>query len=244
MLTMLDRIVPPRQYFSNMVDGVKPRSEPLMLRRVIMNSIPQFGKPPRGGREEDEEEVPEGLLGCCPYLQLFKGQKLWSLALRLGKVEEESAFPGKQRSTSTYSLSWLHAVSRRWTTGGKLIFTSPSNRNGSTGGPVKPGPDGVTMLPWAFPTDGSIIFSVDCVVQGDILIRSRHLSVSGQKVSMFRAAFHTGYVPCGVLRLSKSQLDGACSDSRFDQVGVSSEGSCSTSTPTPPSCLEGTKFVK
>lgn len=35
---------------------------------------------------------------------------------------------------------------------------------------------------------------------------------------MFRAAFHTGYVPCGVLRLTKQQLDGACADDRFHQV--------------------------
>ena len=32
---------------------------------------------------------------------------------------------------------------------------------------------------------------------------------------MFRAAFHTGYTPPKVLRLSKAQLDGACSDKRF-----------------------------
>jgi tensin len=32
---------------------------------------------------------------------------------------------------------------------------------------------------------------------------------------MFRAAFHTGYVPCGVLRLTKVQLDGANTDPRF-----------------------------
>jgi tensin len=31
----------------------------------------------------------------------------------------------------------------------------------------------------------------------------------------FRAAFHTGYVPPNVLRLTKSQLDGACSDQRY-----------------------------
>lgn len=35
---------------------------------------------------------------------------------------------------------------------------------------------------------------------------------------MFRAAFHTGYVPSGVLRLTKQQLDGACADDRFNQV--------------------------
>ncbi len=32
---------------------------------------------------------------------------------------------------------------------------------------------------------------------------------------MFRCAFHTGYVPPKVLRLTKAQLDGACGDKRF-----------------------------
>jgi C2 domain of PTEN tumour-suppressor protein len=73
-------------------------------------------------------------------------------------------------------------------------------------------------LPWAYTSDESIAFSVDCVVQGDLLLRCRHLGPNGQRVSMFRAAFHTGYVPCGVLRLSKAQLDGACGDPRFDEV--------------------------
>lgn len=39
---------------------------------------------------------------------------------------------------------------------------------------------------------------------------------------MCRAAFHTGYMPHGILRLSKSQLDGACLDSRFDQARAQS----------------------
>ena len=32
---------------------------------------------------------------------------------------------------------------------------------------------------------------------------------------MFRAAFHTGYAPPNVMRLNKSQLDGACTDNHF-----------------------------
>jgi len=32
---------------------------------------------------------------------------------------------------------------------------------------------------------------------------------------MFRAAFHTGYVPPNVMRIAKAQLDGACTDKRF-----------------------------
>lgn len=58
------------QYFSNMLDGVKPRSEPLLLRRVIINSIPIFGD--NGGGS--------GNIGCCPYIQLFKCGKLVATA--------------------------------------------------------------------------------------------------------------------------------------------------------------------
>lgn len=32
---------------------------------------------------------------------------------------------------------------------------------------------------------------------------------------MFRAAFHTGYAPPNVMRLTKSQLDGGCADDRY-----------------------------
>lgn len=46
-------------------------------------------------------------------------------------------------------------------------------------------------LPFCVPSDGSITFPVETIVQGDILIRCRHLTRKGQRVSMFRAAFHT-----------------------------------------------------
>lgn len=49
--------------------------------------------------------------------------------------------------------------------GGKLIFTSPCSRNGSVGQPLARGEGGVTMLPWAFQSDGSIIFATDCILQ-------------------------------------------------------------------------------
>lgn len=82
------------------------------------------------------------------------------------------------------------------------------------------GPAGVQKTPmqWAYTSDESVAFGVDCVLQGDLLLRGRHLGAGGERVSMFRAAFHTGYVPCGVLRLGRAQLDGACDDARFDQV--------------------------
>lgn len=70
-------------------------------------------------------------------------------------------------------------------------------------------------LPFCTTSDGPVSFLTEAVVQGDILLRCRHLTKSGQRVSMFRCAFHTGYVPPKVLRLTKAQLDGACSDKRF-----------------------------
>ena len=63
------------QYFSNMLDGVKPRSEPLLLRRVIINSIPIFGDNAGG----------DANIGCCPYIQVmfyFSRNKIDAFLLR------------------------------------------------------------------------------------------------------------------------------------------------------------------
>jgi hypothetical protein len=150
------------QYFSNMLDGVKPRSEPLLLRRIIISGIPIFGD--NGGGEENN--------GCCPYIQLFKS--------------------------------------------GKLIATAAPSLN-DVYGAASGHPSPKLQLKWVQVSEGSVSFNMDCAVQGDILLRCRHADSSGARVSMFRAAFHTGYVPCGVLRLTKAQLDGASSDARFDE---------------------------
>ena len=89
---------------------------------------------------------------------------------------------------------------------GKLIFTTAAAMS-----PNQTDED----LPFAQVCDGTIPFNIEEVMQGDILIRCRHLTSKNQRVSMFRAAFHTGYVPPNVLRLTKSQLDGACGDERY-----------------------------
>ena len=73
----------------------------------------------------------------------------------------------------------------------------------------------VRRFQWSKASDGCVSFNVDCALQGDILLRARHASNTGQRISMFRAAFHTGYVPVGVLRLSKEWLDGAADSPRF-----------------------------
>lgn len=159
-------------YFKNMLDGVRPSQPPLMLRRIIMSEAPRYARgPPRDKEAEDgsdkkssssKEDSETRLLGCVPYLQIFKA--------------------------------------------GKLLHTTPATLNFQ---------QAENELPFCQVTDGNISFHVNLVVQGDILVRARHLTASKKRVSMFRAAFHTGYAPPNVMRLTKSQLDGACSDDRF-----------------------------
>eukprot|EP01042_Synura_sphagnicola_P000983 gene983-1110_t len=56
---------------------------------------------------------------------------------------------------------------------------------------------------------------MDALIRGDVLLRCRHVRANGQRVSMFRAAFHTGYISPGVFRFHAPQLDGASADSRY-----------------------------
>lgn len=147
-------------YFKNMLDNVRPSQPPLLLKRIIMSEAPKFAKgPPRENMEQADDPK---LMGCAPYLQMFKG--------------------------------------------GTLIYTTAATLRVHQ-------PD--EELPFVQVVDGTIPFNVEQVIQGDILIRCRHLTFNKQRVSMFRAAFHTGYVPPNVLRLTKAQLDGACADKRF-----------------------------
>ena len=90
--------------------------------------------------------------------------------------------------------------------GGNLVFTTAAQVNYA---------QTKDDLPFCTTNDGPVSFLAEAVVQGDILLRCRHLTKSGQRLSMFRCAFHTGYVPPKVLRLTKAQLDGACGDKRF-----------------------------
>jgi len=70
-------------------------------------------------------------------------------------------------------------------------------------------------LPFVQVMDSTVPFNINQIIQGDILIRCRHLTFKKKRISMFRAAFHTGYVPPNVLRLTKTELDGACADKRY-----------------------------
>jgi tensin len=133
-----------------------------MLKRIIMSEAPKFGKRQAVNSEGEEDTTSEALLGCAPYLQIFKA--------------------------------------------GNLIFTTAASVNYA---------QTKDDLPFCAVGSGPVSFLAEAVVQGDILLRCRHLTKSGQRISMFRCAFHTGYVPPKVLRLTKAQLDGACGDKRF-----------------------------
>jgi len=90
--------------------------------------------------------------------------------------------------------------------GGKLLHTSAASLN------VQQSDE---ELPFVQVMDGTVPFNINQIIQGDILIRCRHLTFGKKRVSMFRAGFHTGYAPPNVLRLTKTQLDGACNDKRY-----------------------------
>jgi hypothetical protein len=155
------------QYFSNVLDGVRPRGEPLLLRRIIMNGIPKYG-------ENNQVSGPSSSAGCCPYIQLFKNGKILANGLIASPSSTSSGGGGGGGDTQTTEIRWLNC------------------------------------------SEGSVSFQIDCIVQGDLLLRCRHHDPStGARVSMFRAAFHTGYVPSGVLRLTKAQLDGPNHDDRY-----------------------------
>lgn len=90
--------------------------------------------------------------------------------------------------------------------GGKLLHTSAASLH------VQQSEE---ELPFIQVMDGTVPFNINQIIQGDILIRCRHLTFGKKRVSMFRAGFHTGYAPPNVLRLTKKQLDGACNDKRY-----------------------------
>lgn len=123
---------------------------------------PRDNLPPPPDDAGDDYNADHLLMGCAPYLQIFKA--------------------------------------------GQLVFTTAAALHYN---------QRKDELPFCQVADGALSFHIENVIQGDILVRCRHLTAQGQRVSMFRAAFHTGYVPPNVMRLTKEQLDGACTDKRF-----------------------------
>ena len=77
----MDLLVPSQkrylEYFGNVLEGVRPSSEPILLRRVIMNSIPHMSRYKES-------------YGCCPYIQLFKFGRLFATAAASGNAVNDA----------------------------------------------------------------------------------------------------------------------------------------------------------
>ena len=90
---------------------------------------------------------------------------------------------------------------------GKLLFDSRSALDGSPGR-------------FYSKSDLSFSFSVNCALQGDILVRCRHDAGKegggSASTTMFRASFHTGYIANLIQRLPRQQCDGARNNDKFD----------------------------
>lgn len=69
---------------------------------------------------------------------------------------------------------------------------------------------------WSKYEDGSILVPVGIEVEGDILIRARHIGSKNSRGTMFRIGFHTGYLADGISRFNKSDIDGADRANAFD----------------------------
>ncbi len=178
------------QYFSDVLDGQRPSDQTLILKHVIMNSVPIFFEMPNlNGRQQTTGENQQQQQPICrPYLQLFKdGTLLFSSAPSIEEARRTNSndeVKQKERTGSSHDHQPAQCV-------------------------IQP--------QWIYKSDGSISFRMDFPLCGNILLRGRHVESSGRRVSMFRSAFHTGYISSGVLRLTKSELDGANVDPRFDE---------------------------
>lgn len=66
-----------------------------------------------------------------------------------------------------------------------------------------------------FPSDISICFDVNLEIEGDVLIRCRHLGKDNKPLTIFRMMFNTAFTADLVVRFTKNDLDGAFNDQRF-----------------------------
>lgn len=84
---------------------------------------------------------------------------------------------------------------------------------------------------WYNTDDGSILFPVGLELEGDVLLRVRHLESERSRSTMFRIGFHTGFLSEHVFRFEQSEIDGVQRSSQFspdffvDLIAESSDSS-------------------
>ena len=86
------------QYFTSMLGGLKPSLAPLLLRRVIMTTIPNYSKN-------------SNVVGCCPYIQLFQCGSLIATSTPSSSSSSSSSSSERDQESRTrgqgLQLSWL-----------------------------------------------------------------------------------------------------------------------------------------
>lgn len=213
-----------------MLDGIRPRPYAVNLRRIIVNSIPATDTLPDAPNDAADDTTPEAdkaaaRRGCQPLIQLFKsGQLIFSSAWPISAqgregagndtIEDDVAVPSTSEGRSS-SLDAPSALPSMHRTGSE--HAEAAEGGGETAGSDSTGKqwsaahrEATSQLRWYSDSDGSMRFAVDMPLRGDILMRCRHVGKRGASTSIFRAAFHTGYLQDNVLRLTKNQLDVAC----------------------------------
>lgn len=145
--------------------------------------------------------------GCRPFVQVFVQGKLAYSSL----VNDTTA-----DNTDSDQHTVLEVQSSSVENHTSLTDEKPSIGFDSNAVPKLVQPD------WVNTYDGSARFSVGVPVTGDVVVRCRHLEAasfsckneSKGNETLFRSAFHTGQLSGHVLRLTKRQLDVACSNPR------------------------------
>ena len=195
-----DLVIPSQRrylsYVSNMLDGVRPHRPPIILKRITMSDAPSF------------ESVP--LNEAVGFITNKEGPSFEPMSAGTGGKDGQV-----ERDDSQLNLKGCAPYMQVFKSG-KLLYTSCLSSDTEN--------DESNSIPWCVTSTSEqgatkrqqLTFAIEAIIQGDILIRCRHLTRSGQRVSMFRVALHTGYIVAPrVLRLTKAEIDGACIDPRI-----------------------------
>ena len=112
----MDRVAIPSQrryveYFKNVMDGTKPRPDPVVLRRVIVNSIPRFFSPDDAKRKATMVKNTAGVDDDAARAAALARSRGGGRGSGGGRRRHPFAFGrGRQQNTSGSSALILYAV--------------------------------------------------------------------------------------------------------------------------------------
>ena len=187
------------EYFTNILDGAKPAARKLILSRVIVNAVPQFGVASPGTVDRP------GQPGCNPELRIVKNGKV------VFKGHPYAPPAGSNTSTlSSKSVDGdIEVLQDSVSTAVEGSLAATNKTDTSTGGSAK------TSVGKVRAGDGSIKFEVELETQQDVVMSCYHVEPRGtapgsrwKRVFMFRAQFYTGFVRENMLRFTRAALDG------------------------------------